>query len=100
MKFIEEKLESDNVFFVHKNKDYITVWCNKHRPFTIWSGYIHKIFSDFQESEYITTDKKDETSHICFTITYKHYPSRNVDKNGNPYMNTTIIDWEFMEEDS
>ena len=59
----------------------------------------HKIFSDFHESEYITTDKGDDTSHIVLTITWKHYPSRNVDKNGKPYMNTSIIDWEFMEED-
>jgi hypothetical protein len=99
MKFIEEKFITDNVFFVLKNSTHIIVYCAKHKPFDIWSGYIHKIFSDFQESEYITTDKKDESTHICFTITYKHYPSRNVDKNGNPYMNTTIIDWEFMEED-
>lgn len=99
MKFIEEKLPTDNVILVPKNDTHITVYCAKHKPFDIWSGYIHKIFSDFHESEYITTDKGDDTSHIVLTITWKHYPSRNVDKNGNTYMNTSIIDWEFMEED-
>jgi len=99
MKFIEEKLPTDNVILVPKNDTHITVYCAKHKPFDIWSAYVHKIFSDFQESEYITTDKKDETSHIVFTMTWKHWTGSNLDKTGKPYQNTSIIDWEFMEED-
>ena len=100
MKFIKDKLPTDNVILCQKNDTHITVYCAKHKPFDIWSAYVHTIFSDFQESEYITEDIDDESSHIVLTISWKHWTGSKVDKNGKPYMNTSIIDWEFMGEDS
>jgi hypothetical protein len=103
MKFIRDKFITDNVFIcLQENERFVTFYCAKHKPFTKPVGYVERMFDipEFKNSEFHTKDAEDESSHICFTISYKYWTGSKLDDNGKPYQNLSIKDWDFMEEDS
>ncbi len=105
MKFKRKSTKSDHVLIVQhafnpKGIYYeIIPSSDKYDEFDIPKAYIHSVIDENKKN--FLSDIKDETSYIVFHLNWKTFKSSKIDpKTGQPYMNTTIIDWELMEEDS